>query len=138
MWLSRVPKPNAWKTTMTGMNKLPKPNAMLWANPNSENALFRLFAPTFSASNAPVDAIEAPSEMPSKMAAAKRTCGLVVKANAASVVLAMMLPAISIFFLPYLSAAIPRGTLAANVETPMIVITIPMVASESPCTLVRK
>lgn len=137
-WLSLFEKPKPSKITVTGIIRLPNPKAMLWANPYSEKALFRFFVATFSAIKAPIDAAKAASAMPSPIAAANRNVGFVVNAKTAIMALAIMFPVISIFRLPYLSAAIPRGMLALNVDTPMRVMIKPIVVSGSPWMLVRK
>ena len=86
----------------------------------------------FSASKELAEARDAASEIPSKKAAIIRIMGFVLKAKTTMARLATIFPIISVFLLPYLSAAIPRGMLPTNAETPMVVIIIPINSEENP------
>jgi len=105
---------------------------------DSENAVVLCASPAFSARRAVLAEAKAASVLPSTTAAMTRRTGDAVSANDARVMLARRLPIITNLLLPYLSAKMPKGILAATMVIPITVITSPVKVIEIPLTEVRK
>ena len=107
---------------------------MFWVNPEKENTLFLVALVALSAKRALDEEEIAASDIPWKRAAVSKSILLLVTAKTAIVVLAIILPKISICLLLNLSARTPKGILDATIDNPMMVINAPMNSVEIPFT----
>ena len=96
------------------MMNVPRLKPILLTKASREKADVLFKSPAFSDINAPEDAVNADSETPSITAPNISMLASVVRAKTAIVKLARTFPKIRNFFLPYLSAKIPRGILVTR------------------------